>query len=197
MKTAIVYYSKHHGNTKKLLDAIAAEHEVTLIDVTQPGDAQLSDFDRIGFASGIYYNSFAKQILNYAKEHLPEGKQVFFLNTCGAPRKNYFDAIRSITEERNCSELGAYQCLGFDTFGPFKLMGGIAKGHPTGEEIQKAVTFYRTTEYHAASPQHPPIHRGAYSGRTASICHPGRTAVGFRTQTAALGVNRRPGQGYA
>ena len=24
MKTAIVYYSKHHGNTKQLLDAIAA-----------------------------------------------------------------------------------------------------------------------------------------------------------------------------
>ena len=144
MKTAIVYYSKHHGNTKKLLDAIAAEHEVTLIDVTQPGAAQLSDFDRIGFASGIYYSSFAKQILNYAKEHLPEGKQVFFLNTCGAPRKNYFDAIRSISEERNCSELGAYQCLGFDTFGPFKLMGGIAKGHPTEDEIQKAVAFYRT-----------------------------------------------------
>ena len=24
MKTAILYYSKHHGNTKKLLDAIAA-----------------------------------------------------------------------------------------------------------------------------------------------------------------------------
>ena len=25
MKTAILYYSTHHGNTKKLLDAIAAE----------------------------------------------------------------------------------------------------------------------------------------------------------------------------
>ena len=37
MKTAIVYYSKHHGNTKKLLDAIAAENEVTLIDVTEQG----------------------------------------------------------------------------------------------------------------------------------------------------------------
>ena len=26
MKTAIVYYSKHHGNTKKLVDAIVAAH---------------------------------------------------------------------------------------------------------------------------------------------------------------------------
>ena len=33
-----IYYSKHHGNTKKLLDAIAAENEVTLIDVTEQGE---------------------------------------------------------------------------------------------------------------------------------------------------------------
>ena len=33
MKTAIVYYSKHHGNTKKLLGAIAEQAEVTLVDV--------------------------------------------------------------------------------------------------------------------------------------------------------------------
>jgi flavodoxin len=29
MKTAIVYYSQHHGNTKKLLDAIAEKHDVS------------------------------------------------------------------------------------------------------------------------------------------------------------------------
>ena len=40
-------------------------------------------------------------------------------------------------------ELGAYHCLGFDTFGPFKLVGGIAKGHPTEEEIAGATKFYR------------------------------------------------------
>ena len=34
MATAIVYYSRHHGNTKKLLDAIARDNEVTLIDAT-------------------------------------------------------------------------------------------------------------------------------------------------------------------
>ena len=32
MKTAIIYYSRHHGNTKKLIDAIAAKHDVTVID---------------------------------------------------------------------------------------------------------------------------------------------------------------------
>ena len=55
MKTAIVYYSKHHGNTKKLLDAIAAAADIDLIDVTSDESMDLSGYDRIGFASGIYY----------------------------------------------------------------------------------------------------------------------------------------------
>lgn len=29
MSTAIVYVSYHHGNTKKLVDAIASKHEVS------------------------------------------------------------------------------------------------------------------------------------------------------------------------
>ena len=143
MSTAIVYFSQHHGNTKKLLDAIAAQEEVTLINVVENKTADLAAYDRIGFASGIYYRSFAKQILAFAERNLPEGKDVFFLNTCGAPTGVYFNAIRRITEAKHCRELGAYQCLGYDTYGPFKLVGGIAKGHPNEEEIKGAVAFYQ------------------------------------------------------
>lgn len=143
MNTAIVYYSQHHGNTKKLLDAIAATEDVTLIDVTTNPTADLSSFDRIGFASGIYYTSFAKQVLSFAESHLPEGKDVFFIYTHGAPKGGFLTAIRSVTEKKHCRELGSYHCLGFDTFGPFKLVGGIAKGHPTDDEIAGAVKFYK------------------------------------------------------
>ena len=143
MKTAIVYYSRHHGNTKKLLDAIAAENVVELIDVTAQPSADLAGYDRIGFASGIYYNSFAKQLLSFAESSLPEGKDVFYIFTHGAPKGIFLTAIRKITEQKNCREIGSYHCLGFDTFGPFKLLGGIAKGHPTEEEINGAADFYR------------------------------------------------------
>ena len=142
MKTAIVYYSEHHGNTKKLLDAIAAKHDVTLIDVTKTPGADLSVYDRIGLASGIYYSSFAKQLLAWAEEHLPEGKDVFYVFTHGAPKGLFLTAVRKIAEEKHCREIGDYHCQGFDTFGPFKLVGGIAKGHPTEDEISGAVSFY-------------------------------------------------------
>ena len=143
MNTAIVYYSRHHGNTKKLLDAIAAAEDVTLIDVTADPTADLSSFDRIGLASGIYFSAFAKQLMAYADAHLPEGRDVFFIYTHGAPTGGFLKGIRGITTKKRCRELGAYHCLGFDTFGPFKLVGGIAKGHPTADEVRGAVEFYR------------------------------------------------------
>ncbi|MBQ1410504.1 MAG: flavodoxin [Oscillospiraceae bacterium] len=143
MKTAIVYYSAHHGNTKKLLDAIAAREEVTLIDVTAQPDADLSSYARIGFASGIYFNAFAKQLLEFAASHLPEGRDVFYIYTHGAPTGSFLKAIRQIAAQKKCREIGEYGCLGFDTFGPFKLVGGIAKGHPTESEITAAVAFYQ------------------------------------------------------
>ena len=142
MKTAIVYYSRHHWNTKKLVDAIAAKNDVDLIDVTAQPSADLTGYDRIGFASGIYYNSFAKQLLSFAETSLPEGKDVFYLFTHGAPKGVFLTSMRKIAEQKNCREIGSYHCLGFDTFGPFKLLGGIAKGHPTEEEIKGAVEFY-------------------------------------------------------
>ena len=147
--TAICYYSQHHGNTKKLLDAIRkSDPEVVLIDVTngvmKDGPADLEEYDRIGFASGIYYSSFAKQLLAYLRDQLPEGKDVFFLYTAGAGRNDCFAReISEAAKEKKARILGTYGCSGYDTFGPFKLVGGLKKGHPDAKEIGEAVQFYR------------------------------------------------------
>ena len=144
MKTVIVYYSQHHGNTEKLVDAIAAaDSSVVLVDVTKRPDFDLSSFDRVGFASGIYFSSVAKQIISFAEANLPEDREVFYIYTHGAPKGGFLKAIREVAKKKGCTELGSYHCLGYDTFGPFKLVGGIAKGHPTDEEIEAAVGFYK------------------------------------------------------
>lgn len=144
MKTAIIYYSKHHGNTKKLLDAIcaASTDEITLIDVTETTSATLDDYDCIGFASGIYYSKFEKRVLAFAKEQLPKDKKVFFVYTYGAEKQGYTNAIREAINGKNATILGEYGCFGFNTFGPFKLIGGIAKNHPNETELNNAVSFY-------------------------------------------------------
>lgn len=144
MKTAIVYYSKHHSNTKKLIDAIchATSDDITLIDVTTKDSFNLKEYDLIGFASGIYYSSFQKRVLEFAKNNLPSEKKCFLLYTYGAEKQGYTKSITKVINEKNCTVLNEYGCLGFNTFGPFKLIGGIAKGHPTADELEQAVDFY-------------------------------------------------------
>ena len=145
MKTAIVYYSRHHENTKILLDAIrkASADEITLLDVTTTPAADLSGYDRIGFASGIYYSKFDKRVVEFAKNNTSAGKDVFFIYTCGAEKDGYTKTIREALEDKNVHILGEYGCLGFDTFGPFKLVGGIAKNHPDNTDVKNAVAFYQ------------------------------------------------------
>lgn len=120
-----------------------ADPEVKLIDVSVTKVAELNGYDRIGIASGIYYSKFAKPLMEYLATHLPEGKEVFALYTCGQMRASYTKDVKALVEEKEGSYLGEYACLGFDTFGPFKLVGGLQKGHPTAEEIQGAVDFYK------------------------------------------------------
>lgn len=145
MKTAIIYYSKHHGNTKKLLDAIKIESndEITLIDITSMQNINLNEYDMIGYASGIYYSKFNKKLIEYAKNNTPIGKNVFFIYTYGSAKPDYTKSIKEALSNKNVNIVGEYGCLGLDTFGPFKLVGGIAKNHPNDTEIKEAVKFYK------------------------------------------------------
>lgn len=144
MKTAIIYYSRHHGNTKQLLDAIAAQYPVTLIDAVENPHADLEEYDCIGLASGIYYSKFHKSVTALAEEKLPNMKKVFFLYTCGAKKDSYTAAVTKLADLKGCDILGEYGALGYDTYGPFKLIGGIAKGHPDQSELEGAVRFYES-----------------------------------------------------
>ena len=143
MKTIIIYASTHHGNTQKVVEAIATEFDIELVDATKVHEKDLREYDLIGFASGIFYSKFAAPVLNFARVNLPRNKDVFFIATAGNPMKRYFDSITEITEEKECREQGRYLCKGFDTYGPFKLVGGIQKGHPDETELKEAVGFYK------------------------------------------------------
>ena len=143
MKVAIAYYSRHHGNTKKLLDAIKKEGDIKLIDVVECKVEDLSAYDIIGFASGIYFGRFSEAVREFARKNLPGNKPVFLISTYGIKSKNYAKAMAEIIREKSCRLLGTYGCRGFDTFGPLKLIGGIAKGHPDEKDVNGAIEFFR------------------------------------------------------
>lgn len=144
MKTAICYYSRHHGNTRKVAEAMAQEGQVDLIDVTSRQPVRLEEYDCIGFASGIYGFEFHKAVAAFARQYLPEGKPVFFVCTYGALRGAGAKELEDLARERGCPVLGAFGCKGYDSIGPFKLVGGIAKGHPDTRDLERAREFYRS-----------------------------------------------------
>lgn len=57
--------------------------------------------------------------------------------------KSYTKAIKDIAVSKGADILSEYGCRGFDTYGPFKLVGGIAKGHPDDKDISGAVEFFK------------------------------------------------------
>lgn len=143
MRTAICYYSRHHGNTRKVLEAMAREGEMDLIDVTTRQMVQMEEYDCIGFASGVYFGRVHDGVLAFARQYLPQGKPVFFVCTYGGAKGTSLKALFEIAKEKDCPVLGEFSCRGYDTFGPFKLVGGIAKGHPDARDLENACSFYR------------------------------------------------------
>ena len=142
MKTAVIYFSKHHGNTKKVLDYICRGNDIKLINAAEIKSENLEEYDLVGFASGIYYSKFHKSVIKFAEENLPENKKVFFIFTYGALKEGYTKSIREAVSKKSADILGEFGCYGFDTFGPFKLIGGIAKGHPDRFDYENAANFF-------------------------------------------------------
>lgn len=143
MKTAICYYSRHHGNTRRVLEAMALEGDVELIDVTTRQTVRLESYDCVGFASGIYAFAFHPAVADFARQYLPQGKPVFFACTYGGLRGSGPKAVAEIAREKGCPVLGEFHCKGYDTFGPFRMVGGIAKGRPNIRDLENARRFFQ------------------------------------------------------
>ena len=95
----------------------------------------------IGFASGIYFSKFHQSILRYAEKNLPDDKKIFLICSYGGSAN--YKSIEQILDKKCSKVIGKFGCKGYDTFGPFKLVGGIAKGHPDEEDIKNAVEFVK------------------------------------------------------
>lgn len=146
MKTAIIYHSTHHQNTKQLVDAICQANSVDAFEVPGVQSIPIASYDAIGFASGIYMSRFHKSLFEFVEKNQAalRGKSAFLLFTSGSGNASYQSTFAQALAECGCKVQGFYQCRGFDTFGPWKLIGGIAKGHPNADDISGACAFYES-----------------------------------------------------
>ena len=143
-KAVIIYASTHHGSTKKLAEAIASRYDIHLIDARAQQMADLSAYDLIGFASGIDFGKFYEVVEQFLEQNLPENKRVFFLYTCAKVSNRFTETIKTAARKKGAIILGEYGCRGFNTYGPWKMIGGMNKCHPSAEELQGAVRFFES-----------------------------------------------------
>ena len=108
--------------SKKIIDEIAKTKDVELIDATQTVEKDLSEYDLIGFASGVYGGKFHQSVLKFASVNLTDNKNVFLICTYGG--RPVFKSSEQVIAYKHDNIVGRFSCKGFDTFGPFKLMGG-------------------------------------------------------------------------
>ena len=145
MKTLIVCESWHHGNTKKIADVMAS---VLHAEVIRPDDVKveaLADFDLIGFGAGIDRGKHYEGLLTVVDALPVLDKNAFVFSTRGSPHLgSYHRSLNDKLMERGFAIVGEFSCRGFDTNGPLRFVGGIAKGRPNEEDLQHAREFAKT-----------------------------------------------------
>lgn len=141
MRIAIIYVSEHHLNTKKLVQEMSKKMNFDLFSLEEFKSRDIEEYDVIGLASGIFYNNLHNDLVKFIKDTEWNGKKVFLMVTCGFAYKDYTKSAKNILIRKRAEVLGSFQCRGYDTFGPFGKIGGIAKGHPNEEDVESAVRF--------------------------------------------------------
>lgn len=142
MKTClIIYYSYHHGNTEKIANSMAEISHAKICTIDKIDTVNLQEYDIIGFGAGIAYGKHYDKLLQAVKRIQLQGKNVFVFSTSGMGNVKYNASLIELLKNAGAAVVGSFACKGFDTYGPFKLVGGVAKGHPNNDDFAAAKQF--------------------------------------------------------
>lgn len=145
MKAAIVCASVSHGNTRKVADVIGEVLGAGVLEPEQVGPADLANYDLVGIGSGIFSLSFHPRLRQFV-DSLPEGggRKVFVFATSGLPEppfRRYIRSLSRVLESKGYEVVDTFSCRAFDTWLPFKPVGGINKGRPDASDLAAARAF--------------------------------------------------------
>jgi len=164
MKTLIIYLSVHHGNTEKIAKAMAEVLDAKLAKPSEIDVNEVSEYDLVGFGSGIYFGKHQVNLLNFV-DALPsfKGKKAFIFSTSGASNAlnfiinfrygvlHFHEHLRKRLLKKGFKIVGEFNCRGYDDYGLFKLIGGIAKGRPNDRDLENARSFAQSLLKHLQS----------------------------------------------
>lgn len=142
-KCLIIYHSYHHGNTEKLAREMAKAVSAELCTLDKIKNYNPDDFDTIGFGSGIAYGKHYEHLIDAVVGMNLLKKNVFVFSTCGSGNAKQNKTLIGILEKQGANVAGSFTCKGFDTYGAFKIIGGISKGHPDDADFEAARSFIK------------------------------------------------------
>ncbi|MDE5721263.1 MAG: flavodoxin [Clostridia bacterium] len=138
MKILIVVKSKHQGNTQKIAEAMAEVAPVTIAMLEDLKCYKLSEFDIVGFGSGIYFGKHDNELIKCVKGLCNKKAYSFVFSTSSSKnfRKNNSSLIK-LLESKNKVVLGSFGCLGYGKL----LFIPISRNHPDIDDFEGAQKF--------------------------------------------------------
>ena len=143
MKTLIVCVSVSHGNTAKIADAMADVLSATVVDPDEIDATVIADYDLVGFGSGIFGMAFHPRLRDFVR-NLPRvhrKQAAFVFATRGGPKLTsvlYLPRMERLLGAKGFQVAGTFSCLGFDTWRPLRILGGLNKGRPNAADLDAA-----------------------------------------------------------
>ncbi|MCI3928764.1 flavodoxin family protein [Streptomyces sp. AN091965] len=141
----IVCVSVSHGNTKKVADVMGRALEAPVVAPEEVDVAELSTYDLVGFGSGVYTTALHPRLRELVQS-LPKGERraAFVYATSGfreTPLQPFTRPLVRLLAQRNFDVVGTFSCRAWDTWGPFRSVGGIRKGRPDAADLEAARAF--------------------------------------------------------
>lgn len=137
-KALIICTSVSHGNTRRVAEVMG---EALGARVVAPEEADgLDGHDLVGFGSGIFSQRFHPLLREFVASLPPQRGRAFVFATSGLPAPRLGPMVR-LLEGKGFEVPDTFSCRGFDTWAPFKVVGGIRKGRPDTRDLAAARSF--------------------------------------------------------
>jgi len=144
MNALIILVSYHHKNTEKVAQVIANTLGAEMKTPEQTNPESLSNYDIVGFGSGVYFGKLHKDLLEFV-DKLPQVaiKKAFIFSTSGrnGNMPKFHKQLKEKLQTKGFQVVSEFNCGAFDTYGLLKIGGGINKGRPNEEDLKQAEEF--------------------------------------------------------
>jgi flavodoxin len=146
LKSLLVVYSYHHLNTEKIAKVFAKVLDAEIKAPQQIDPEKLEEYDMIGFGAGIDSGKHYQPLLDLA-DNLSEvtNKKAFIFSTAALTGEKKVakdhSTLRAKLQAKGYKIVGEFQCKGFNTNSFMRIFGGMNKGRPNDEDLERAEKF--------------------------------------------------------